>query len=130
MVDRYTELASILGNMATTIDNSIKRLTDQFTEKNKDDGVQDEMNTRKNKMRAAKTDVQKKKTFVDGQLKSKAYEAGLLGASDSSSTADGAAGPALNQGTLIGVIVAIVAVLLIAGAVAYLVVKKNRGGGA
>jgi hypothetical protein len=189
MVVRYTELASVLGGMATTIDNSINKVTDQLALPQKADGVQDELNSRKNKLRAAKTDVQKKKTFVDGQLRNKAYEAGLLGSSGSSSTADSsakdkaeekveaaamkqeqecvdqtsqeckdatdelekatkaltdatkafeaaqaaldaAAGSSLNQGTLIGVVVAIVAVLLIAGAVAYLVVKKNRGGGA
>jgi hypothetical protein len=189
MVVRYTELASVLGGMATTIDNSIKKVTDQLALPQKADGVQDELNSRKNKLRAAKTDVQKKKTFVDGQLRNKAYEAGLLGSSGSSSTADSSAkdaaegkveaaaikqeaecsdrnsqeckdaeeelekarkeletatqaykdaqaaldaasGSSLNQGTLIGVVVAIVAVLLIAGAVAYLVVKKNRGGGA
>merc|ERR1712127_189775 len=128
MVAGWTKLTGSLGQMATDIDNTIKVINKQLTMAQQADGVKEELNKRKSQLRTATSVVGQMKIFADNEIKNKDFEMKIKGGSSSSSTIgdDGAAG-GMNQGALIGVIAAIVVVLGMAGAVAFLVIKKNRG---
>jgi len=130
MVADLTVLASHLGTMASDIDATSNLITTQLTMPQKADGVQEELNVRKNQLRTADRLVASMKIYADTELGNKDFEISIksaqLGVDGDASTADGSGG-GMSQGTLIGVIVGIVVVLGMAVAVAFLVIKKSRG---
>merc|ERR1712086_495609 len=114
------------GQMATEIDKAEKTISQQTTTSNKEPGVQEALELRKQQLRDALAAVKAMKTYADNEIKGKDFELKILASGSTDGGGDTAAASS-SQGTLIGVIVAIVVVLGMAGAVAFLVVKKNGG---
>lgn len=124
MVTILTQLTADLGQMATEIDKAEKTISQQTTTSNKEPGVQEALELRKQQLRDALAAVKAMKTYADSEIKGKDFELKILASGSTDGGGDAASG---DKGTLIGVIVAIVVVLGMAGAVAFLVVKKNSG---